>query len=412
MVEKPILVVRMRRLATGCVLAAFIVRLVAAYLPESLWVDYLRAFTEAAVVGGLADWFAVTALFRHPLGLPIPHTRILPNSKDRIGASLSQFVVANFLNREVVARELDRLDLSAEGAEFLQKQADVIAGGAVKYLPRLLAALDDEDIGRFLESQLSDRIRTIPVAPLAGRLLDLLTSGGKEERLVDDLLKLSGDALRDNQDVLAGLIRKEIPIPDALSMAKDKLAGFIAEEAVKRILRTLETVQNDPRHEIRVRIRERIARLAFDLRESPEMKARGEEMKKEVLSNPNVTVYAARIWAETKAALLTDAAHPEGELRRRLAAALRRAAAQVAGDASIRGRFNSALRSAALDIVSANAARFGKIIEDTVARWDGAELGRKLELEVGYDLQFVRLNGTLVGGLFGMALHLLTTLLG
>jgi uncharacterized membrane-anchored protein YjiN (DUF445 family) len=280
--DKAVSLCRMQRLATGCVAGALAIRIGAAFLPDSTWVEYLRAFSEAAVVGGLADWFAVTALFRHPLGLPIPHTRILPRSKKRIGGSLSDFVVTNFLSREVVERELLKIDLSAKGADFLESKADSIAARATEYLPRLLLALNDVEISRFLQTQFTDRLHKVSVAPLAGRLIELLTSGDKHERIVDDLLKVAETGLSENRDVFTELIRKEIPIPDSLGVpgipialplgaVKDKLAAKIAEEAMKRILRTIGEVRGEPDNEIRKRIRERIARFVVDLKESPEI---------------------------------------------------------------------------------------------------------------------------------------------
>lgn len=411
---------RMQHVATGCVAVAFAMRVGTGFLPDSTWVGYLRAFSEAAVVGGLADWFAVTALFRHPFGIPIPHTRILPKGKDRLAAALSDFVVSNFLNREVVARELEKIDLSAKGADFLEGKAAIFASHATEYLPRLLDALDDEDISRFIETQFTERLRKVNVAPIAGKLIELLTSGDKHVRVVSDVLKLAQDSLGENRDVLTTLIRKEIPIPDSLAVpmlpiaiplgpVKDKLAGMIAEEAMKRILRTIEEVRENPDHEIRVRISERISRLAVELKESPEMLARGEEIKNEFLANPNVSDYAARIWSEIKTAVREDAARPDSHIRRHIADGIRRVAGQVKSDDQLREKFNAGMRTAALDIISGNATQFARVIEETVARWDGEELSRKLELEVGRDLQFVRLNGTLVGGLLGIVIHALVS---
>jgi len=412
---------KMQRIATAAVAVAFVVLISTLFMPDVMWVGYLRAFSEAAVIGGLADWFAVTALFRHPLGLPIPHTRILPRGKNRIARSLSHFVVSNFLSREVVERELTKMDLSARGAEWINTKADELATRATKYLPRFLNALDDEDITRFLETQFIDRLRNIPIAPVAGKLIELLTSGDKHERVVDDLLALSGESMAENRDMLINLIRKEIPVPDSFSLpgipislpmgsVKDKLAGLIAEEAMKRILRTISEVRENPDHEIRIRIQERISRLAADLKESPDMLTRGEEIKQEFLANSNVSTYAARVWAEIKTAIEEDAARPDGQIRRQIANGLRRAAAQVSGDEAIREKFNTGIRVTTLHIISDNTPQVTRIIEETVARWDGAELAYKLELEVGRDLQFVRLNGTLVGGILGVMLHFVTSL--
>lgn len=412
---------RMQRIATGFVVGALAIRVGAAFLPDSTWVEYLRAFSEAAVVGGLADWFAVTALFRHPLGLPIPHTRILPRSKKRIGGSLSDFVVSNFLSREVVERELVKIDLSAKAADFLESKADSIAARCTEFLPRLLLALNDEDISRFLQTQFTDRLRKVSVAPLAGRLIELLTSGDKHERIVDDLLKVAETGLSENRDVLTEMNRKEIPIPDSLgipkmtiaiplSAVKDKLAAKIAEDAMKRILRAICDVRNKPDHEVRRRIRERIASFVIELKDSPEMLIRGEEIRNEFLANSHVEIYASQVWAEIKAAITDDATSRNSQIQKQLATGLHRMAQQVKTDEAMRDKFNSILSSAALDIIADNAPHFGRIIEETIDRWDGDELSRKLELEVGSDLQFVRINGTLVGGLLGLLLHALVSI--
>jgi len=413
---------KMQTIATGCVGAAFAIRLGTAYMPDVTWVGYLRAFSEAAVVGGLADWFAVTALFRHPLGLPIPHTRILPRGKDRLAKSLSTFVVTNFLNRDVVERELLKVDLSAKAADYLETKSEVIAGKMTEYLPRVLDAMDDEDISRFLQAQFTQRIRKVNVTPIAGKMIDLLTSGDKHVQIVDDLLKIGSDALGENSDILAEMVQKEIPVPDSLNVpgipigvplgkVKEKLSAMIAKESMKRILSTIEDVRQNPQHEIRKRIRGKIATLSEELKQSPEMIARGEEMKNEFLSNPNVSDYASDIWKEIKLAIQEDAQRPNSQIRQHLTNALKRIAHQVKDDEKMRHKFNNGIRSAGLDIIIGNAPQFAKIIEDTVSRWDGEELSNKLELEVGRDLQFVRLNGTLVGGLLGLLLHLLSSFL-
>lgn len=413
---------RMRLLATTCVAAAFILRILLAFFPDTLLLGYLRAMTEAAVVGGLADWFAVTALFHHPLGLPIPHTRILPRNKDRIAKSLSNFVVANFLCRQVIEREFAAIDLTANAANYLEARAELIATRITEYLPRILGALDDQDISRLIHEQLTSRLHAVPLSRLTGSFIELLTSGDKHERIVDDLLKVGETALNENRDVLISLIRREIPIPDSfqlpklsipvpLGLVKDKLAELIAQETMKRVLRTIGEVRADRDHEIRARIRVRIARLAIDLKESPRLRARGEEIKEEFLSNPNVTTYAAQIWAEIKAAILADALRPDSQIREQIANTLRRASEQVKSDGQLRDKLNAGFRSAAVEIICENSPQVTRMIQETVSRWDGAELASKLELEVGRDLQFVRLNGTLVGGLLGALLHLITTLL-
>ncbi len=403
-------------LAGGCVFACFGLRFVCEFFAHQPWVGYVKAFAEAAIVGGLADWFAVTALFRHPLGIPIYHTRILPNNKGRIAKSLADFVVGNFLTRDVIGRELAKLDLSERVATYLSSHAGKLAARATEYLPHLLNSLDDEDICRFLHEQFTSRLRAMPVTPVLGKLVEVLTAGDKHIRLTDDLLGVLGRALHANEDVIIAMIRREIPVPDALSLpklpvaiplgaVKDRLAELISIELVKRIQRNLEEVSKDPEHLIRQRLREHISKIASDLRSSPEIIARGEEIKDEFLANPNVSDYAKRVWEDIKTSLLRDASDVGGEFRRRMEAAIHRAASQLSNDPPLREKLNTGLQAALVDIATDNAPKFGAIIEETIRCWDGDELARKLELEVGRDLQFVRLNGTLVGGLIGIVIH-------
>lgn len=413
---------RFQRLATACVAVALLFRIACCWIPDSAWVGYLRAFAEAAVVGGLADWFAVTALFRHPLGLAIPHTRIIPRSKERIAKSLGEFIVGNFLSRTVVDREVGRLDLCTRGAEYLRANAEAVASRICSYLPAGIAVLDDDDISRFLEVQVVGRVRRMKLGPVVGRLIELLTADGRHEKVTDDILKLGEAGVRENRDVIVSLIRKEIPVPESFAIpnlpialplggVKDRLAGLIAEEAVKRVLGTLAEMRDNPGHELRTRLRDRIARFASDLKTSPEMLASAEEFKEEFLANPHLGELASKVWLEVVATILDDLANPDGKIKAHLAGALLRAAEQVASDAPLRDKLNSAACRAASEIVSSNAGRFAGIIEDTVARWDGDELSVKIELEVGKDLQFVRLNGTLVGGMLGVVLHGLVSML-
>lgn len=413
---------KMRGYATAAVATAFTLLIVTYFLSDATWVRYLRAFAEAAVIGGLADWFAVTALFRHPLGLPIPHTRILPQSKDRIASTAASFVVTNFLNRDVLERELNAIDLSAKGSEMVIAKAEVLAARATESLPRILDALGDEDISRFLETQFAERMQGVSIAPIAGRIIELITSGDKHEKIVNDILGLGEKAVRDNEDVLTQLIRKEIPLHDSLPVlgmaiplpvetVKDKLASMIAANAMKRIMKTLEEVRQNPEHEIRSRIRERIAKLAIELKESPEMRERGEEIKNDFLANSNVSAYAGQVWNEIKNAIRKDVTQPDSQILKHLETGLRRTAEQIKGDEALRDKLNSFIRSSALEVVTSNHPHIERMIRETVQRWDGKELADKLELELGRDLQFVRLNGTLVGGLLGVVLHFMVSFL-
>ncbi|MFT3991951.1 MAG: DUF445 domain-containing protein [Luteolibacter sp.] len=407
---------RMQRIATACVGVALVTRIGASFLGDAAWVGYLKAFSEAAVVGGLADWFAVVALFRHPFGLPIPHTRILPNGKERLAGSLADFVTGNFLSRESVESELSKMDVGGTIADFLNTHAEKIADRSVEYVPRLLDALDDESVSRFLEEKISARMREMDVAPIAGRALEALTSGGKGGRVASDLLGVVRGALEENKDLFAELVRKQLPLPDSIGVpgipigvplgpVKDKLAGMIGEAAVKRLLNVVSEVEGDEDHEIRQRVGSGLERLVSGLKEDPAMKEKVAGWRDELLENENVSEYVSIVWRELKDMLCHDLADPQGGIRKHLAHALRSFGERIREDDDFRETLNNGLCPFLADAIHGAAPACGRVIRETVNRWDGEELAGKLELEVGRDLQFVRLNGTLVGGLLGAALH-------
>ncbi len=406
----------MQRVATGCVAAALGLRLGAGFLEDAAWVGYLKAFSEASVVGGLADWFAVTALFRHPLGLKIPHTRILPKSKDRLGASLADFVTGNFLNRESVDRELARIDVAGHIGSFLAEHTESLSERAAEFVPRLFDALDDDGISRFLSGKIGGKLRETDFSPLAGRALETLTSGGKGSRVAGDLLRAAAAALQENQDVIVKFVRQKLPLPDHVEVlgislplplegVKGKLAQKIGEEIVKHLLRWVVEVEQDENHEIRLRIGGRLERVVRDLKSDPEMKVRVAHWRDELLANENVSDYVSDVWREAKAALLEDLADPQGGVRRQMEHALRGFGVRLRGDDPLRSQLNARLRPFLADAVCASASTCGRVMRETVHLWDAGEMADKLELEVGRDLQFVRLNGTLVGGLLGLLLH-------
>jgi uncharacterized membrane-anchored protein YjiN (DUF445 family) len=402
---------RMRRRATGLLVVMTVVFVVArtAEADGPAWVGYLRATAEAAMVGGLADWFAVTALFRHPLRVPIPHTAIIPSRKDQIGASLGEFLQANFLAGPVVA---ERVLASAPGerlAEWLRRpgSAATVARHTADALVAVTGALGDDEVHAAIEDVVVQRLRVTPVAPIASRFLAVATEDGRHHELVDAALRGLDRYLVDEQEQLRGRFGRESPwwVPEAIDdrifeKLHGGLRGFIAE------------VVNDPRHELRDHLDARLADLIVRLREDPALIARGEEMKEELLGHPALRAWSASVWADAKEALARQAAEPGSPLRLRLESAVATLGVRLAEDPALRAKVDSGLSRLAGYVLDEYADTLGEIIRATVERWDPSVVTNQLELLLGRDLQFIRINGTVVGGGIGLVLHAVSEAIG
>jgi uncharacterized membrane-anchored protein YjiN (DUF445 family) len=298
----------MKRRATGLLVLAAAVFVVARVFEARVpGLGYLRAFAEAAMVGGLADWFAVTALFRYPLGIPIPHTAIIPARKDRIGRSLGRFVQQNFLSREVIGTKLAQADLGARVARWLADpaKARLVARQVAAGLSGAAEVLRDEDVRHFVERSLVGRARRVQVGPLVGRGLGLLTAGGRHQELLDEALRLAARAVAEHETFIRQRIAAEAPwwVPGAV---EDR----IHDKVVSALEHTLAEVSADPQHPLRARFDQAVTRFAERLRTSPDTIARAEALKEELLAHPAVREYAGSVWTDLKAALARYAALP------------------------------------------------------------------------------------------------------
>lgn len=396
-----------RRLATGLLLAMALVYVASAGMAglHPAW-GYVRAFAEAAMVGGLADWFAVTALFRRPLGLPIPHTAVIPNSKDRIAETLSQFIVTNFLAPELVARRLEGVDLAHGLARQLAdaQTAERVADGLASAVPALLDTLDDRRVADFLQRIVEAQAREFRAAPLIGEALAILTEQGRHQALVDAAIVEGWKALSENEVAFRARVRERTGwlwrIAGVDVQAADSLIAAVRD--------TLEEIATTPNHPTRARITAALAGVARDLKTSPDLQARVEAAKTDLLSHPAVSAYLDDIWRQLKAGMRAAAERKDGGLRDGLARALADAGAALLRDAPAREALNVRLRA----LLAALAARHGedvaRLVADTIRSWDAATITEKLEGSVGRDLQYIRMNGTIVGGLVGLLIHALS----
>lgn len=399
----------MKRLATALLLAMIVIFIAAVLLEKSFaWVGFIRAFAEAAMVGALADWFAVTALFRHPLNVPIPHTAIIRKNKDRIGMSLGNFVENNFLTPEVIAGKLQTMDIPHRVAEWLAtpENAAEIANRITTTVPQLLNALKHDEIQRFLEENIAMRVRALELAPIAGNVLHALTAGNRHQALLNEGLRLAERVLHENQDFIRQKIEEESPwfVPKFVD-------NKIFEKIMTKAEETLHEVNMNSEHELRQKFNVATHNFIHNLRNSDEYKEKIEALKEDLLENPLVRQYFSSLWADVKNRIITDVERPESKIRQQIYDSLQTLSHSLLHDEAIRNRINSWLQDAILSIVIARKSEITSIISDTVQKWDADTMSDRVELYIGRDLQFIRINGTLVGGTVGVLIYAVSLLL-
>ena len=399
---------RMKLIATGFFGAAAVVFVVAKiFEDDGSWIGYVRAGSEAAMVGALADWFAVTALFRHPLGLPIPHTAIIPNRKNEIGRSLGEFVQGNFLTREVITERMAGVHVGERLGSWLSEpnNAERAAEAAADAIGGVLEVLDDRDVEEALGSAVERRLEQTEVAPLLGKAIDVAVDGNHHQRMLDGVMKGIGGFLEDNREMLRDRLDHESPwwVPDSID---DRVFAKI----FGGVQRFLADVSSSPNHEVRTSINERVVALAAKLRNDPALIAKCEAMKLELLHHPDVQAWLQSLWGELKASMLAASKDPESELRRRMVDGFTNAGVRLTTDREIQAKIDDWVERLVSYVVENYKHEVAGLISSTVERWDSADTSKRIELQVGRDLQFIRINGTVVGGLAGIVIHTVSEL--
>ncbi|WP_411278708.1 DUF445 domain-containing protein [Gemmatimonas sp.] len=403
---KRVRLVQMKRVATlmlvGVALLFVVTRLLESRYP---WLGFVRAFAEAAMVGGIADWFAVTALFRHPMGIPIPHTAIVASRKDRIGTALGNFVQRNFLTREVVASKIAAMNLGDRAAQWLAQPENSrrLARHAAHGLSGAVGVMRDEDVQEMVDRGIVSRLRRMQAAPLMARLFELLTTGGRHQALLDDALRLAAKFLNENEAMIREKVKAESPwwVPGAVD-------SRVGDKIVSGVEKTLVAVAADPDHPLRQRYDEAVDRFVASLRENPDTIARFEQIKLDVLAHPGVADFSRDVWGDVKARLATyaerlaDDAEKEPDQIERWLAGLGQA---VLEDPVLSAKVDGWIVEIVSYSVEQAREEVAKLISATVAAWDADATSRKIELQIGRDLQFIRINGTIVGGLVGLILY-------
>ena len=397
----------MKAAATGLLIVMAGVFIVARqYEAAYPWLGYVKAFSEAAMVGGRADWFAVTALFRHPLGLPIPHTAIIPRNKDRIGEALANFLRENFLIAPVVARRMRNIDLAGAAGRFLQAprgEETRIRQGASRLIADLFESLDDERLGGLVKSSIANRIRNMEVSPLLGHALASAINEDRHVPMLEAAIRWTARALDANEGLIREMVHKRANWVLKLASLDTKLADAIVD-GLRKLTADMHT---DPAHPVRVKIEEALAQLANDLQTKPETRERVEAIKLELLENRSVSLWLDTLWQKGREAIIRAARNPDAAMAGKLGEVLKSMGQSLEKDARMKSAINHFARRAVSGMAASYGSSIVKLVSETVRGWDARTITARLESAVGRDLQYIRINGTLVGGLVGLTLHAL-----
>jgi uncharacterized membrane-anchored protein YjiN (DUF445 family) len=348
-------------------------------------------------------------VFRHPLGIPIPHTAVIVERKDQFGETLGTFVQENFLSPDAMSARLREANIARRFGDWLadRAHAEAVAGHVADATVELADTLRDEDVQGVMHEQVRRGLDTIPLAPLAGQVLRAATEEGRHQELLDAVLRGVGRFLDENRETLRARFEQESPwwVPTAID-------DRIFDRLLDGVCGFFDAINADPRHEIRSRLDDWIKEIVERLEHSPQYRARGEELKRELLEHPQLREWLASVWSDLKAALRAQAADPESELRQRLADAIVAAGQRLRSDPALADKVDDVIEWGIRYVGENFHAEIAGLVSGTLARWDAEETSRKLEILLGPDLQFIRINGTVVGGLVGLGIHFVANTIG
>lgn len=393
----------MRRRATGLLVVALAVFIVASlFEPSHTWLGYVRATAEASLVGGLADWFAVTALFRHPLGIPIPHTAIVAKQKDRIGRVLGNFVQNHFLSHEIVTAELRRMHLSDRIARWMAEPDNSarLARQLAAGVARTVEALPDDEVRGIIQRSAVARIRKTPVAPVLSDVLTLVTADDRHQQLLNEAITIIARTIEENPDAIREGIRSSSPwwVP-----------GVVDQVLFKKILQSVAKLVNDvradPHHPLRRQFDRALSEFIEQLKHSPEVSAKAEALKEQMLGHPLVEDWAASLWDNARRAAARYRQNPEGAPPDALERGIVAVGESLLAHPALAAELDNFLIEAVATVLEQHRHEVAELITHTVSAWDPDSAVQRLELAVGSDLQYIRMNGTLVGGLVGLCIH-------
>ena len=400
---------RMKTIATGALVLMAVIFVIAFLLQDRYpWLGYVRAMAEAGMVGALADWFAVTALFRRPLGLPIPHTAIIPTRKDAIGSALSEFVATNFLAEDVVREKLAGFSIANRVGEYLARpeSAQRVTAELASAVRGISNVLSDDQVADLLESMARRKIAETKIGPPLGRIAAEVFDRGDHHPFVDMVAERCYEWIRDNYTAVSRVVSQRAP-----SWSPRFLDDIVADRIYNEVLNFARAVKDDPQHQLRLSLDTFLSEFAQDLQHDPATIDRAEAIKDQVVGNAEVRSLAASAWQSIKDSLLKAAEDPDSPLRRSVTQGLLGFGRRLQEDPELAGKVDGWIADVAGYLARNHARSITGIIDETIARWDGEATSRKIELQVGRDLQFIRINGTVVGALAGLAIYTLAQLL-
>lgn len=414
---------KMRWIATGALLFC-LVGMIGCRLGEAHWhwLVWPLAFFEAATVGALADWFAVVALFRHPMGIPIPHTAILPNNKNRVAESLATFLEEGFLTEEQLGPRIRKIDFASMISRWLSANVENLGMRAAKFAPELIERIPSEQITILLTQRARRVILTANAAPLLAGGLQALTGNGRDREIFNSVVISFRDLIAENRETIQTKISEELPISSdllnaipflknaagpALDHFRNQISAAVANRTIEKIHTALNEACSNQEHPLWISFQTRLNRLAEDLESSAELSARIRTMQEALANNPVVDDFSQRAWEELADFLKRDLAAADSVILQKMSEALLSASRELTENTPLREGTNAFIAGQVLGAALAAKPHIRELVTSTIQAWDAAEMTDKLEATVGTDLQFIRLNGTIVGGLIGLAIHAL-----
>ena len=369
---------------------------------DSHWIGYVRAFSEAAMVGALADWFAVTALFHHPLGLKIPHTNLIQNKKEQIGDNLGNFVVGNFLSPQNIRPYISKLKVSSFVGEWLSKarNQEILLNETSTIILDILNKLDDEAVINFISKKAQEMTNDLKVNSILGNGLDYILEKNDHQRLVTGLSKQIKTYVLNNQEMVRDRVKKE-----SFALVPKFVDDKIADKITQGLSKYFDEIETNLEHPLREEITQKLFNFSKDLKDNEKWEKELSTIKDSFLKEEKILIYAKDIWESIKKSLMKELNDEDSALKKYLLKNLNELSFNLQNDEKLQYKIDHWIRVTAYKYILKNTHQFGDLISSTVGNWQGKELSNKLELEVGKDLQFIRVNGTLVGGLVGLIIY-------
>lgn len=393
-----------KMIATGLFLLMAVVFIITTILQknnDSHWIGYVRAFSEAAMVGALADWFAVTALFHYPLGLKIPHTNLIQNSKEKIGDNLGNFVVSNFLSPKNIRPYIQKLKISNFVGEWLSKSKnqEILIKETSDIFINIISKLDDKQVVQFINKKVTEMSAGININQLAGNTLEYLLDRNEHQKMVTNLSKQLKEYVLQNQEIVRERVKKE-----SFALIPKFVDDSIAGKITKGLSKFFEEMETDENHSLRTEITNKLHNFVDDLK-TDRWKNDFDDFKNQFLNGEKMEAYAQDIWSSIKKTIIEELSKEDSAVKKYIQKNLDELSYNLQNDEKFQHKIDHWIRVTAYKYIIKNTHQFGNLISSTVGNWEGAELSKKLELEVGKDLQFIRINGTLVGGLVGLLIY-------